>query len=103
MVKGVAGAVPQIAALLGIEAPPPGSRTARTLRPPRRPAKPADAKAGRRAPVRPPGTVIPPPPTAVAAKQPAAAAKTAMIASRLNTLLSIPMLYAMASFQTLPR
>jgi len=33
----------------------------------------------------------------------AAAAKTAMIASRLNTLLSIPMLYAMASFQTLPR
>ena len=27
----------------------------------------------------------------------------AMIASRLNTLLSIPMLYAMASFQTLPR
>ena len=33
----------------------------------------------------------------------AAAAKTAMVASRLNTLLSIPMLYAMASFQTLPR
>ena len=33
----------------------------------------------------------------------AAAAKTAMMASRLNTLLSIPMLYAMASFQTLPR
>jgi uncharacterized membrane protein len=33
----------------------------------------------------------------------AASAKTAMIASRLNTLLSIPMLYAMASFQTLPR
>ena len=33
----------------------------------------------------------------------AAAAKTALIASRLNTLLSIPMLYAMASFQTLPR
>ena len=32
-----------------------------------------------------------------------ASAKTAMIASRLNTLLSIPMLYAMASFQTLPR
>ena len=33
----------------------------------------------------------------------AAAGKTALIASRLNTLLSIPMLYAMASFQTLPR
>ena len=33
----------------------------------------------------------------------ASAAKKAMIASRLNTLLSIPMLYAMASFQTLPR
>ena len=33
----------------------------------------------------------------------AAAAKTAMVTSRLNTLLSIPMLYAMASFQTLPR
>ena len=33
----------------------------------------------------------------------ASAAKTAMVASRLNTLLSIPMLYAMASFQTLPR
>jgi uncharacterized membrane protein len=33
----------------------------------------------------------------------ATAAKTALIASRLNTLLSIPMLYAMASFQTLPR
>jgi len=33
----------------------------------------------------------------------AAAGKKALIASRLNTLLSIPMLYAMASFQTLPR
>ena len=33
----------------------------------------------------------------------AAAGKTAGIASRLNVLLSIPMLYAMASFQTLPR
>jgi uncharacterized membrane protein len=33
----------------------------------------------------------------------AAAAKTAGIASRLNVLLSIPMLYAMASFQSLPR
>ncbi|HEY8093771.1 MAG TPA: hypothetical protein VID93_08300, partial [Acidimicrobiales bacterium] len=75
MVKGVAGAVPQIATLLGIEAPPPGSRTARTLRPPRRPAKPADARAGRGAPGRPPGTVIPPPPTAVAA--PAAASAEA--------------------------
>ena len=32
----------------------------------------------------------------------AAAARTAMLASRTNTLLSIPMLYAMASFQTLP-
>ena len=29
--------------------------------------------------------------------------RTAMLASRTNTLLSIPMLYAMASFQTLPR
>jgi uncharacterized membrane protein len=33
----------------------------------------------------------------------AVAAKTAMVTSRINTLLSIPMLYAMASFQTLPR
>jgi uncharacterized membrane protein len=33
----------------------------------------------------------------------AKSARTAMMASRLNTLLSIPMLYAMASFQTLPR
>jgi uncharacterized membrane protein len=33
----------------------------------------------------------------------AKAARTAMITSRANTLLSIPMLYAMASFQTLPR
>lgn len=33
----------------------------------------------------------------------AAAGKAAGIASRLNVLLSIPMLYAMASFQTLPR
>jgi uncharacterized membrane protein len=33
----------------------------------------------------------------------AAAGKTAGIASRLNVLLSIPMLYAMTSFQTLPR
>jgi uncharacterized membrane protein len=33
----------------------------------------------------------------------AAAGKTAGIASRLNVLLSIPMLYAMASFQSLPR
>ncbi len=40
MVKGVAGAVPQIAALLGIEAPPPGSRPARAPRLPRRPPKP---------------------------------------------------------------
>jgi uncharacterized membrane protein len=32
----------------------------------------------------------------------AAAARTAMLTSRVNTLLSIPMLYAMASFQTLP-
>jgi hypothetical protein len=67
MVKGVAGAVPQIAALLGIEAPPPGSRTARTLRPPRRPAKAADSKPGRSGSGRPPGTVIPPPPLAKAA------------------------------------
>ncbi len=33
----------------------------------------------------------------------AKAARAAMITSRVNTLLSIPMLYAMASFQTLPR
>ncbi len=33
----------------------------------------------------------------------AKSARTAMVASRLNTLLSIPMLYAMATFQTLPR
>ena len=33
----------------------------------------------------------------------AASARTAMITSRFNTMLSIPMLYAMASFQTLPR
>ena len=38
MVKGVAPAVPQIATLLGIEVPPPGSRPARAPRPPRRPA-----------------------------------------------------------------
>jgi uncharacterized membrane protein len=33
----------------------------------------------------------------------ASAAKAAGIASRVNVLLSIPMLYAMTSFQTLPR
>lgn len=33
----------------------------------------------------------------------AKSARTAMLASRTNTLLSIPMLYAMASFQSLPR
>ena len=33
----------------------------------------------------------------------AKSARTAMVTSRLNTLLSIPMLYAMATFQTLPR
>jgi uncharacterized membrane protein len=33
----------------------------------------------------------------------AKAARVAMLASRTNTLLSIPMLYAMASFQSLPR
>src|SRR5437868_7431365 len=33
----------------------------------------------------------------------AAAGKKALFASRTNVLLSIPMLYAMASFQTLPR
>ena len=31
----------------------------------------------------------------------AKSARTAMLASRLNTLLSIPMLYAMATFQSL--
>ena len=33
----------------------------------------------------------------------AKSARTAMLASRTNVLLSIPMLYAMASFQSLPR
>ena len=33
----------------------------------------------------------------------AKSARTAMLTSRLNTLLSIPMLYAMTTFQTLPR
>ncbi len=33
----------------------------------------------------------------------AKSARMAMLASRTNTLLSIPMLYAMASFQSLPR
>jgi uncharacterized membrane protein len=33
----------------------------------------------------------------------AKSARTAMLTSRVNTLLSIPMLYAMASFQSLPR
>jgi uncharacterized membrane protein len=33
----------------------------------------------------------------------AKSARVAMLASRTNTLLSIPMLYAMASFQSLPR
>ena len=33
----------------------------------------------------------------------AKSARIAMLASRTNTLLSIPMLYAMASFQSLPR
>jgi uncharacterized membrane protein len=32
----------------------------------------------------------------------AKAARTAMLTSRINTLLSIPMLYAMATFQSLP-
>ena len=31
----------------------------------------------------------------------AKSARTAMVASRLNTMLSIPMLYAMATYQTL--
>jgi uncharacterized membrane protein len=31
----------------------------------------------------------------------AASARTAMVASRTNTMLSIPMLYAMATYQTL--
>ena len=33
----------------------------------------------------------------------AKSARTAMLTSRLNTLLSIPMLYAMTTFQSLPR
>lgn len=33
----------------------------------------------------------------------AKSARAAMLTSRINTLLSIPMLYAMASFQSLPR
>jgi hypothetical protein len=40
MVKGVAAAVPQIAVLVGVEVPPPGSRPPRAPRLPRRPAKP---------------------------------------------------------------
>ncbi len=40
MVKGVASAVPQIATLVGVEVPPPGSRPPRAPRLPRRPAKP---------------------------------------------------------------
>jgi hypothetical protein len=40
LVKGVAGSVPQIAILLGIEPPPPGSRAARPPRLPRRPPRP---------------------------------------------------------------
>jgi hypothetical protein len=40
MVKGVASAVPQIAVLVGVEVPPPGSRPPRAPRLPRRPAKP---------------------------------------------------------------
>ena len=32
----------------------------------------------------------------------AKSARTAMLTSRVNTLLSIPMLYAMASYQSLP-
>ena len=59
MVKGVAGAVPQIAALLGIEAPPPGSRPARAPRLPRRPPKPkpttSSAPRGGRGPAEPAG------------------------------------------------
>ena len=48
MVKGVAGAVPQIAVLLGIEVPPPGSRPARPPHLPRRPPKPTPASSGPR-------------------------------------------------------
>ena len=48
MVKGVAGAVPHIAALLGIEVPPPGSRPARPPRLPRRPPKPAGTSSASR-------------------------------------------------------
>ncbi|HEX6785761.1 MAG TPA: hypothetical protein VF076_01075, partial [Acidimicrobiales bacterium] len=48
MVKSVAGAVPQIAPLLGIEAPPPGSRPARAPRLPRRPPKPKPASSAPR-------------------------------------------------------
>ena len=40
LVKGVAGSVPQIATLLGIEPPPPGSRTTRPPRLPRRTSRP---------------------------------------------------------------
>jgi hypothetical protein len=39
MISGVAGAVPEIAKLLGIEPPPPGSRPRRPPRLPRRPTK----------------------------------------------------------------
>ena len=33
----------------------------------------------------------------------AKSARTAMLTSRVNTMLSLPMLYAMATFQSLPR
>ena len=66
LVKSLAGAVPQIAALFGIEPPPPGSRPARAPRLPRRPSKPKPATAKR----------PPPPPSArVVAEQPEPAAE----------------------------
>jgi hypothetical protein len=50
LVKGVAGTVPQIATLLGIEPPPPGSRATRSPRVPRRTPRPKPRPAPREAP-----------------------------------------------------
>jgi hypothetical protein len=61
MVNGVAGSIPQIAALLGIEPPPPGSRPARAPRLPRRPSKPKPSSASGAGRAAPAGTPTTPP------------------------------------------